>query len=89
MDWPTIGRTARLLPLNHLKPLRIQPGIPHRMLNIPVPQPILNQPRITPLIRQPIPARVPQHMGMKRQRQLRLTGIRNPLQRLTHPDDRC
>ena len=41
-----------------------QLGIPHRMLNVAVPEPRLQRPRIVPQL---VTAAVPQHMGMNRE----------------------
>ena len=48
-----------------LKPFRIQRRIPDGILNLPVPKVILNEPKITPLVREVIPASVPELMRVR------------------------
>ncbi len=51
------------------EPRRIRGRVPHRMPDIPVPQIILNQPGVRPVISQRIAAGMPQHMRMSTHRE--------------------
>lgn len=48
------------------KPLRRQPGVPHRMLNILMPQVVLDRPRIQPVVRELESTGMVQHVRMGR-----------------------
>lgn len=71
--YPDIGmRTNQLpprtplIPPKILKPIRRQLGIPHRMLNVLMPQVMLNRPRILPIVRQLKPASMAKHVWVSR-----------------------
>jgi len=58
-----------LIPPEASEPIRRQLGIPNRMLNVSVPQVVLNRPRVVAVVRQLVAARVVPHVRMHEEAQ--------------------
>ena len=74
-------RSSLVLP-EPLEPIRGQLRVPCRVLNIPVPEVVLNRPRVVPVIGELVPAGVTQHVGMNRKAQPSL--LTRPRHELPH-----
>lgn len=49
------------------EPIRRQLGVPHRVLDVLVPQVVLDRPGVVPVVRQLEPTPMPQHVRMYRE----------------------
>src|SRR5262249_45015165 len=67
-DWVSLARSS-ILP-EAVEPARGQLGVPDRVLNVPVPEIMLQSPRVLPVIRQLEAAGMPQHMRVNREPKL-------------------